>query len=371
MTGILLRQRWLIVALCCFFFSVAVLVYDVHREPPAIRALHKADMPASVKDLVERYSVEPREDNGAFLYIQAPTMFIYPQKEAISNDDTHSDPLTYFEYGRVWTAEEQNITQQWVNANKHVLNMLIKAQQKPFSRLPSDRYEPDKIYRYDSGLTYQEQITNLWSVVFGIAMMASYSGDMETLHQVVTVGLRLYEVFEEGRLAIDEARIWTLCGQALFTLEHCLAHVRPPASALREWLNILERNRYQNLMEVPSVIGNQTAMSLSVIDIGAPFFYRTKEWPVDLLALLRLGLEWSQYSYFIRNSIIYSTLNQVSEDWTDTYHIIKKPREEIPEEMKGLRHGLYYFLAPPERSYYGGGRRIARAAAARAALASR
>ena len=188
------RQYWLFTAAACIGLVYAAFVYDTQREPTATRPLRKADICLSIEELKARFSSEPKEENGAFLYLQAMDA-LRILGDARENDLPIAGLMKY-EYGQPLTGAQREALHAYVSLNDGVIALALQAQERPFCRFPESRYDSVE-------LGYLAGSRSMARLLACAVLDAALSGDMGLLYTRGIAGLRLSEVFLEGGQLID------------------------------------------------------------------------------------------------------------------------------------------------------------------------
>ncbi len=243
------RLRWLVFAATGFAILYACFVYDVRREPTAERQLRKAGIAVTLQELKARYASEPRQDNGAFLYLQAMGKI-----KNLKLPEFEQLPIAgnlKYEYGQVLTHEQRDALHAYVTMNEATIALILEAQNRPFSRFPESRYDSLEMKH----LAHSRDFGRLLACA---ALDAALSGDIDSMDRMITAGLRLPEVFSEGGLLIDALVANAIRSIAISSVENCLYFVTPPKETLRTWLSILGQEQYTTLHTQQDAFRNET-----------------------------------------------------------------------------------------------------------------
>ena len=262
MIAILGHQRWLLCAVTVFAALFCAFVYDTRREPTSERQLRKAGIAATIPELKARYSAEPKQDNGAFQYLQAMKEIKYPRPPIYEMLPFAGD-LPY-EYGQSLTPEQREALHAYVVMNKAAVTLILEAQKYPFSRFPENRYDSLQI-------EYLSQSRELGRLLTCAALDATLSGDITEMDRMIVAGLRLPEVLSEGGLIIDTLVANTLRSIAISSVENCLYFVTPSKETLHTWLNILGEEQYTTLHTQQDAFRNEATYYNQYFDSVGPF----------------------------------------------------------------------------------------------------
>ena len=244
-------QYWLVVAGACFFGIYVCFVYDTQRESTATQQLRKADICTSIEELKAKFSSEPKEDNGAFLYLQAmdALRFLGEARE----DDLPIAGFLEYEYGQPLTSAQREALHAYVALNEPVINLILEAQKYSFFRLPESRYDTFE-------LKYLARSRELGRLLSCAALDASLSGDMGGTDRMVTAGLRLPQVLFEGGMLID-----TLVVNSLRFMAISRHTGLPPPCGFgqgdsRTWLHLLSQEQYTTFYAQQDALRNETSL---------------------------------------------------------------------------------------------------------------
>ncbi|OQB35359.1 MAG: hypothetical protein BWY09_02337 [Candidatus Hydrogenedentes bacterium ADurb.Bin179] len=363
MTGRLLKQPWLILTLLGFTIVFAASVYDARRESTVIRQVRRAGIPLSVKELKEKYSPEPWEQNGAKFYLEAMTKYRDPELSTWEHLVIAGD-LEY-EYGHSFANEQRDALRAYVAANAETIGLILKAQQCPFTRLPGSRYDI-----YDNTLRKSRDLARL---VACAALDAALSGDTETMGEMIEAGLRLHEIMFEGGLLIDALVAKSICTIVFESLEHCLYYARPPSDVIYTWLRGLDTNVYTTHHWMGEIFKNETTLYYQMFEFEGLFF----DFPTRLYwqrTLLNLVLEGTQYNYFIQNGFVLGMNTVIAASKKNICDLGITPEEKLIDAWwagnSRNSYGVFYGFSNNIRAHIIAGINVAQAATARAALAS-
>ncbi len=350
---ILFRGRyWLYAGLACLVITFALFLFGAHRAPVYVRLLQEKNVPASPEDYEACYAAAPNGENSARLYIEAEQQLAPPNKE-------HQDLLPFYGdmsliYGQPLNTEEMKALQEFVSANGTPLALILKAQQLPFTGYPEDRYR------------FMTRMDSLGVLILCAALDAAFDGDVEGWHVMITAGLRLHEALEAGATLAHGGNIRTQCRDALRTLEYSLLHLQPTVPMVREWLALLERDRYTNFRPARQAVLNSLPEDMDAVD---NMLGRIDDALATTL-LRQMVLEWLQPLFIIRCRLLHDRLEFAEAGNGDVYQAVKAYPDEYSSLDLGFRYMPLVFTSYSHGTnlYHKNALVIARAAAARAAL---
>ena len=358
------RSGWLFFAATGFALLFACFIYDAQRESTAKSQLRKAGIAVTLQELKARYTAEPKEDNGAFLYLQA--------KEKIKNLDP--DKLVQlpiagdleYEYGQVLSREQRNALHEYVSMNEAAIALILESQTRPFSRFPDSRYD-------SLVLSYLSHSRVFGRLLCCAALDAALSGDMATMDRMIVAGLRLPEVLSEGGFLIDALVANALRAIAISSVENCLYFVTPPKEVLRTWLDILGQKQYTTLEVHQDAFRNETTYGHRFFSFDSTFSPSNQSLPLNGVLEIIMASEWTQYNYFSYNHYIQAMISIINAADKDVYTVAKMPADDYPEDaiLERPRYALSAILLPAlANAYVSHVISIARATTIRTALAA-
>ena len=341
-------RYWLYAGLVCLAVVFALLVVGARRAPAYVRALQAAGVPVSM----EEYEPSLKGENSARLYIEAAKHLVLPDKHAEERLPFFGDLSLV--YGEMLSMEETDALHRFVSDNSKSLALVLQAQQLPFTGYPEDPY------------AFSKRMDSLGVLTLCAALDAAFNGDTETWHQQITAALRIHEAMESGGIVANDVTIRMQCRDALRVLEYSLVYLQPAAPMVREWLALLERDRYTNflptgqriLKSIPEDIGSLDKLMKGTDEGGGSRF------------LLPTVLEWLQPLYVMRCRLVHDHLLLAKTGSGDVYQALKAyPDEYYPEEL-GFRYFPLFISSYSwiTNAYHTHALVIARAACAKAAL---
>jgi len=345
-------RYWLYAGLVCFAVAFALFLFGAHRAPVYVRLLQEKNVPASLKDYEACYAAAPDGENSARLYIEAEQQLVPPKKEQEDLLPFYSDMS--LSYGQSLNTEEMNALQEFVSSNGTPLALVLQAQQLPFAGYPEDRY------------IFMTRMDSLGVLTLCAALDAAFDGNVERWHAMITAGLRLHEALEAGDTILDGWSIRTQCRDALRVLEYSLLHLQPTAPMVREWLALLERDRYTNFRPARQAVLNSLPEDMDIM--GNVLGRMNDELGTSLLR--QMTLEWLQPLFIIRCRLIHDRLEFAEAGSRDVYQAIKAYPDEYSSQDLGFRYMPLVFTSYSHGTnlYHQNALVIARAAAAKAAL---
>lgn len=358
------RYYWLLIAAACFGLVYGAFLYDTQRESTATRQLRKADICVSIEELKARFSSEPKEENGAFLYLQAmdALRFLGDARE----DDLPIAGFLEYQYGQPLTIAQRETLHAYVALNEPAINLILEAQKYSFFRLPESRYDT---FEAD----YLAPSRGLGRLLSCAALDAALSGDTGVMDRMVTAGLRLPEVLSEGGLLIHTLVAKALRSIVISGVQDCLYYVVPAKETLRGWLHLLRQEQYTTFHAQQDAFRNETSLYSRYFTSEYPYLFGVElNYRFQLLGM-RMASEWTQYNYFTHNQYIQIMKAMISLADEDPYIAVNKAEKEIEEAstLWGPRYVLNAILLPAHaRIYSSYVRGMAEATTARTALAS-
>ncbi len=360
MTYLSKRLRWLVYAATGFAVLFACFGYDALREPTAERQLRKAGIAVTLQELKARYASEPRQDNGAFLYLRAMRVIKNPNPSILEQLPIAGN-LKY-EYGQVLTREQRDALHAYVTMNVATIALILEAQTRPFSRFPESRYDSLEMKH----LAHSRDFGRLLACA---ALDASLSDDITTMDQMIVAGLRLPEVFSEGGLLIDALVANAIRSIAISSVENCLYFVTPPKETLHTWLSILGQEQYTTLHTQQDAFRNETTYYHRYY-AADDFFLTGRHHGYEEI---KIAAEWTQYNYFSQNQYIQVMNAIINAADKDFYTAATLSENDIPSDdiLNSPRYALNAILLPAlTRAYSSHVRNIAQASTIRTALAT-
>lgn len=349
----LFRGRYRLYAgMACLVIACALFLFGACRAPVYVRLLQEKGVPASLEDYEARYAAAPDGENSARLFIEAEQQLVPSNKE-------HEDLLPFYgdmslNYGQSLTTEEMNALQEFVSANSTPLALVLQAQQLPFAGYPENRYR------------FMTRMDSLGTLTLCAALDAAFDSDVERWHAMITAGLRLHETLEAGATLAHGWNIRTQCRDVLRVLEYSLLHLQPTVPMVREWLALLERDRYTNFRPARQAVLNNLPED---IDLMGSVLGRMNE---ELATTLwrQLVLEWLQPLFIIRCRLLHDRLVFAEAGNGDVYQAIKAYPDEYFSHDLGFRYMPLVFSSYNHGTtiYHQNALVIARAAAAKTAL---
>lgn len=358
------RLRWLVYAAITFAALFACFIYDTRREPTAERQLRNAGIAVTIQELKARYTSEPKQDNGAFLYFQAMGKIKDLDHAGFVQLPIAGDLI--YEYGQVLTREQRDALHAYVVLNHAVIALILEAQKHPFSRFPENRYDSFE----EKHLSHSRDLGRLLACA---ALDAALSGDIDSMDRMIVAGLRLPEVFSEGGLLIDALVANAIRSIAISSAENCLYFITPPKDVLRAWLNILGREQYTTLNMQQDAFRNETTFYNRYFVFDDFFFLEMHPYYWYQLSGIKLAAEWTQYNYFSQNQYIQVMNSIINAADKDFYTAATMSENDILSDdiQRSSRYALNAILLPAlTRAYSSLIRNIAQASTIRAALAS-
>lgn len=352
------RLRWLVYVATGFAVLFACFVYDTRREPTSERQLRNAGIAFTIQELKARYTSEPKQDNGAFLYLRAMGKIKNLDHAGFVQLPIAGDLI--YEYGQVLTREQQDALHAYVVLNDAVIALILEAQTRPFSRFPESRYDSFEM----NHLAHSRDFGRLLACA---ALDAALSDDITTMDQMIVAGLRLPEVFSEGGLLIDALVANAIRSIAISSVENCLYFVTPPQETVRTWLDILGQDQYTTLHMQQDAFRNETT------------YYHRYFAADDFLGKhhgyegINIAAEWTQYNYFSYNQYIQVMSAIINAADKDFYAAATMSENDILSKdiLNSPRYALNAIELPAlTRVYSSLIRNIAQASTIRAALAS-
>lgn len=361
MIRVILHHRWLFAVVAGFMALYAGFVYDAYREPPGKRHLRCADIPESRKALKTRYSSEPAEDNGAFLYIEA-------SEKGRAPDSLIENAWYQPQCGQSFTLEQRQALRTCAEINAQSIDLILEAQRKPFSRMPEYRYDQD-IDEQDPTIhdTYLQKAHNMAEVLAIALLDASLMGDTARMELMGNALLRFHEMIVEGALMQDLWFARSISRVAVQSLEAGLNITCPPAHVIQRWQELLGEEWYTSFKAVNKAHKNEIVYYTQDFSFTGIFF--ADDHPASIP--VKMALEWTQFEFFFPHAVIYSTKVVMDAGQRDFYTLINLPMKSLLKEFTNFRYwtiemiGLSFVKMYKSFAFH-----LARAAVARTALAT-
>lgn len=361
MIRMILYHRWLFAGVAGFMALYAAFVYDAYREPPGKRSLRRADIPESLKALKSRYSPEPVENNGAFLYIEA-------NEKCREPDALIENAWLQPQRGRFFTLEQRQLLRTCVEMNAQSIETILEAQRKPFSRMPEYRYDRD-MDEQDPNIhdTYLQKAYSMAEVLAIALLDASLMGDTARMELMGNALLRFHEMIVEGALMQDLYIARSISRIAVQSLEASLNITCPPAHVIQRWQELLGEEWYTSFKAVNETHKNEIVYYTQNFSFTGIFF--ADDHPASIP--LKMALEWTQFEFFFPHAVIYSTKVVMDAGKRDFYTLINLPMESLLKEFTNFRYWTIEMIDISfVEMYKSFAFHLARAAVARTALAS-
>ncbi len=361
MIRMMLNHRWLIAGVASFMALYAAFVYDAYREPPGKRCLRRADIPESLKALKSRYSPEPVENNGAFLYLEANEKCRVP-------DALIENAWLQPQRGRFFTLEQRQLLRTCVEMNAQSIETILAAQRKPFSRMPVHRYDRN-MDEQDPNIhdTYLQKAHSMAEVLAIALLDASLMGDMARMELMGNALLRFHEMIVEGALMQDLYIARSISRIAVQSLEASLNITCPPAHVIQRWQELLGEEWYTSFKAVNEAHMNEIVYYTQDFSFTGIFF--ADDHPASIP--VKMALEWTQFEFFFPHAVIYSTKVLMNAGQRDFYTSINLPVESLLKDLTNFRYWTIEMIGISlAQMYKSFAFHLARAAVARTALAS-
>ena len=355
-------QYWLVVAGACFFGIYVCFVYDTQRESTAVRQMRSSDMSASVEELIAKYTPEPTGENGAFLYIQASEV-VKDLDPSMQQDLPIAGDCEY-EYGDTLSEMQRKTLHLYVSLNEDVIALILEAQERPFARLPEDRYGV-----YNNYCSVASRLARLLSCA---TLDAAFSGDFARLEQMVSAELRISDMLWEGGVLEDALILPALFRTAFESMENALYFAFPPRNTVTYWLEVLGRAPFVNLGVLQSAIENETTYTFQYFTLEGPVFEWVEGYAWEVMPWKMMN-EWIQFDYFAQNSYVATMASIVGNARKDFYESISFSDKDLMDNEWSRRvrnFDTWKIFSNYEGVYILFVRTIAQATTARTALAS-
>lgn len=355
-------QYWLVVAGACFLGIYVCFVYDTQRESTAVRQMRKSGMPASVEELKAKYSPEPAGANGAFPYIQA-----YQIEKGLDPSMWLDLPIAgdcEYEYGDTLSETQRTTLHLYVTLNEDAIALILQAQERPFVRIPGDRYD---VYNNYPGAA--RQLSRLLSCA---TLDAALSGDFERLGQMITAELRMPEMRSEGGILLDALTLPGLSRWGFESMENALYFALPPRDTIKYWMEVLDQDIFVNLATLQKAIENEAGYSFQSFTLEGPIFEGIEGYAWNVMPWKVMN-EWTQYHYFAQNSYVETMTFIVSNARKDFYEAISLSDTDLMDNEWSRRvrnFGIWMIFSDYRSVYTLFVRTVAQATTARTALAS-
>ena len=369
MLNILLRQRWMVVGLACFFGLFVVFVIDAHRKPTVVRYLEQKNIPANMEQLGVMYPEAPESENGIFLLFKAANNIKEPNR-----DEYERLPFaggSEVEFGAPLTPEQRDALQHYVDSHKEVLATIYEALEYPYVRLTH--------YRYGIDYDFFSSLRTLSRFLSAVSIHAAIDNDTAQSFEATKANFAISEISIYGSDAISELIRIAILGLAVSSIEKAQSYATLTPSMIHAYMELLAIEENRGMECYQNALITDCALDFPAKRYHGRLFEDLHGQFNTPLLLVRVGREWNQFAFFseriyiqkleeilnMNNQGIYSMLASVS-------HIPKE--NTFSSSFRDSAEDTYCYLRQTHFDFYNAycipARSMANTAAARTALAA-